>query len=397
MKGVFYIEFDIDTKYGAVKVYAQTIEPEVVSEIVQMANSPLGREAHIRIMPDAHGGKGCTIGTTMKVLDKVCPSTVGVDIGCGVDLASTTIEFSNNVLDELDSIIRQYIPNGMNVHQTQQLDEEFFSELYCWEFLKQDAKHNSLYALGSLGGGNHFIEAYENGRISVHSGSRNLGFQIAKYYQNLAEKRHKECVYSDWKRDIQLIPPREREAYIKSHKPDTVSRDLLWLEGEDMAKYLHDAAIATRFAEMNRTAILNNIVSHLNGVIKEHIVSTHNYIDNEMVLRKGAIRANKGERLVIPLNMRDGILICEGLGNEDWNYSAPHGAGRLYSRTKAKEIFTVEEYSKAMNGIYTTCVNASTLDEAPFAYKDFEEIMNAIEPTVRIIERVKPVYNFKAN
>lgn len=389
--------FDLNTKHGVVKVYAETIEQEAIAQIVQMANSPLGEGAHIRIMPDAHAGAGCTIGTTMKITNKVCPNLVGVDIGCGVDLASATLDFSGGMLDKLDSVIRSYVPSGMNVHKTQQLEEDFFKEAFCWDSLKQDTKNNALHALGSLGGGNHFIEAYENGMISVHSGSRNFGLQVAKYYQKLAEKRFKERASIDWKRELKSVPEKEREAYLKENKPMAVPHDLMWLEGEDMEAYLHDAAIATRFAETNRKAILDTIVSHLGGEITDHVVSTHNYIDSNRVLRKGAIRAHKGDNIVIPLNMRDGILLCAGSGNEEWNYSAPHGAGRLYSRSKAKEIFTVDEYAETMDGIYTTCVNSSTLDEAPFAYKDFEEIMEAIKPTVVVVDRLKPVYNFKAN
>ncbi|NLW70704.1 MAG: RtcB family protein [Eubacteriaceae bacterium] len=378
-------------------VFAKTIDQKAISQILRTANSPLGENAHIRIMPDAHAGAGCTVGTTMLITNKICPNLVGVDIGCGVDFAETSLDFSGGMLEKLDKIIRQAVPSGMKLHKKQQMGEDFFGKLYCWNSLKQEAKANALHALGTLGGGNHFIEAYEGGHIAVHSGSRNLGLQVARFYQSLAEKRFNQDQSRILKSRLSELPEQEREAYLKVNKVTKRPLDLAYLEGDDMEKYLWDALIATRFAELNRKAIITRITSLLGGKIKSHIVSTHNYIDSDKILRKGAISAGAGERLVIPLNMRDGLLECEGVGNEDWNHSAPHGAGRLYSRSKAKQVISLEEYTGAMEGIYTTSVNYSTLDEAPFAYKDYKEIMETVSPTVNIVKRWKPVYNFKAN
>lgn len=388
--------FHLESKYGNVTVYAQTIEQEAVSQVLTMANSPLGENAHIRIMPDAHAGAGCVIGTTMKVTDKVCVNLVGVDIGCGVDLVKTDIDFKNR-LPELDEVIRKNIPHGMEVHENEVYFD--FSKLLCWDKLTKEVQDRAKRAMGTLGGGNHFIEAYRNGYIAVHSGSRNIGLAVAKYYQGLAEKRTEEHNHKVLKEQLQSIPPVEREAWLKQNKI-SVARDLCYLTGQDMQDYLHDVAIMQEFANQSRFTMLNTIATAMGGKIIRHIQSIHNYIDiDTMILRKGAISAKKDEILVIPLNMRDGMLICKGKGNADWNYSAPHGAGRLYSRSKAKELFSVEKYADTMEqaGIYTTCVNENTLDEAPFAYKDYREIMECIEPTVEILGQITPIYNFKAN
>lgn len=385
---------EFTTKNGSVMVYAQTVEQEAISQILEMANSPLGENAHIRIMPDCHAGAGCVIGTTMKITDKVCPNLVGVDIGCGVDLVITDIDFASR-LDELDRVIRENIPFGMETHKTEK--PWHFEQLRCWDKLDADAKERAKTALGTLGGGNHFIEAYHGGLLSVHSGSRNIGYKVAAYYQKLAETRIKEQNQILLKEKIKEIPPTERQEWIAKNKV-SVNRDLSYLTGQDMEDYLHDVAIMQQFANDNRFAMLSAITKAMSGTIREHINSIHNYIDTEnMILRKGAISAQSGQLLVIPLNMRDGLLLCRGKGNADWNYSAPHGAGRLYSRSKAKEIFTVEEYAEQMQGIYSTCINESTLDEAPFAYKDYQEIMECVEPTVEIVDRFIPIFNFKAN
>ena len=383
-----------NSKYGDVEIYAKTVEQEAISQILEMANSTLGENAHIRIMPDCHAGAGCVIGTTMKITNKVCPNLVGVDIGCGVDLVKTDIDFTIR-LKEFDEVIRKYIPFGMETHTTEK--EWNFEELYCWEHLDKETKERAKTALGTLGGGNHFIEAYKDGWLSVHSGSRNIGYKVAEYYQNLAEKRVKEYNRSILKEKIKIIEPIMREKWLKENKI-TVNKNLCYLTDQDMVDYLHDVAIMQRFANDNRFAILSAITSAMGSRIIEHINSIHNYIDVEdMILRKGAISAQKGQLLVIPLNMRDGLLLCRGKGNSEWNYSAPHGAGRLYSRSKAKETFTVEEYAKQMEGIFSTCVNESTIDEAPFVYKDYQEIIECIEPTVEILDRLIPIFNFKAS
>lgn len=378
-----------------VVIYAKTIEDQAIDQIKKMADSPLGKDAHIRIMPDAHAGAGCVIGTTMHITDKVCPNLVGVDIGCGVSLVQTYIDFGSR-LDELDAVIRSSIPFGMDVHSTEKIWERDFEELRCWDKLDKATQERAKCTLGTLGGGNHFIEAYENGYIAVHSGSRNIGLKVAQYYQNLAVKRIKEYNHSLRMEQLQFIEPVMRQQWLSEHHI-TIDPDLCYLTGQDMDDYLHDVAILQEFAEQNRWIMLYAIVSAMGGEIDYCIDSVHNYINvKEMILRKGAISAQQGQFLVIPLNMRDGLLICRGKGNTEWNCSAPHGAGRLYSRAQTKKIFTVEEYVESMDGIYSTCINESTLDEAPFAYKDYQEIIDCIGPTVDIVDRFIPIYNFKA-
>ena len=375
-----------DSKYGEVKVYAKTVEDEAIKQIIEISNSILGKDSHLRIMPDCHAGKGCVIGTTMKITDKICPNIVGVDIGCGVTLIKTNVNFKP-ILKDLDEHIRQHVPHGKSIH-SKEIPYDF-TELICYNELDKKTKVSSQHSLGTLGGGNHFIEAYDDGYLAVHSGSRNIGVKVAKHYQKLAEMQ-------SYKPDLKNIPPKEREKYLKNIFK--TPKHLKYLKGDLFFKYLHDINIIQNFADSNRHNILKNILSFCNGKIIEEINSIHNYIDvKNMTLRKGAISAKQGELLVIPLNMRDGILLCEGKGNADWNFSAPHGAGRLYSRSKAKEKINIEDFQKSMEGIYTTSVNENTIDESPFAYKDYKEIINCIQPTVNIIKRIKPIYNFKAN
>lgn len=387
--------FEIHSKYDIVKVYAETIEEEAVNQIVNMANSPLGENAHIRIMPDAHAGAGCTIGTTMLITDKVCPNLVGVDVGCGVDMVKVNGNFEDR-LPELDAVIHNVVPSGRNVHQSKK--DWAFDKLRCWDKLTKDTQKTALCSLGTLGGGNHFIEAYANGYLAVHSGSRNIGYRVAQYYQKAATQQRKQVRELDMKKIMENVPPQEREKFILEYKLQhpSYAEELSYLTDELMEDYLHDMFILQKFAVANRFNMLSNITRAMGLSIEDGITSTHNYIDEDLVLRKGAISAHFQEKLVIPLNMRDGALICTGKGNGDWNCSAPHGAGRLYSRSKAKELFTVDEYMDSMNGIFTTCINQSTLDEAPFVYKNWEEIAKAIEPTVTIDAHLRPIYNFKA-
>lgn len=384
---------ELETKHGLVKIFAKTVSEKALGQIIKVANSPLGENAHIRIMPDCHEGKGCVIGTTMKIVDKVCPNLVGADIGCGVTLVKTNIDFKQN-FENLDKVINKYVPYGTNIHKT--IKPFHFEDLKCWKFLSDNIKLIAQRSLGTLGGGNHFIEAYDNGFLSVHSGSRNIGQMVAKYYQNLAEKTLIEEMCNQRKIALQDIPEEDRENYLKQHVI-SIEENLCYLTGQNLLDYLHDVEILQEFADLNRHTILKTIAENLGGKILEEINSVHNYIDLKCnVLRKGSISAQKDEILVIPLNMKDGMLICKGKGNEDWNYSAPHGAGRLYPRNKCKELFTVEEYQMEMEGIYSSRIGLYTLDEAPFVYKDFKEIMDCIEPSVEILERIKPIYNFKA-
>lgn len=386
---------ELKTKYDTVKIFTDNVEQEALGQITQMANSPLGKDAHIRIMPDCHAGKGCTIGTTLKITDKVCPNLVGVDIGCGVTYAETSIGFKKHFAD-IDSIIRTKIPYGMNVGTTKR-KTTMLQTLKCWDKLKNETQELAYHSLGTLGGGNHFIECYDNKGIAVHSGSRNIGYRVAEYYQTLAEKSLNQYYVNQRKELLKDVEPKKREQFLKNNKI-SYNKELAYLTGQNMQDYLHDIKILQDFAMANRYLILHTIIDELGGTIRFSINSTHNYIDTtSMILRKGAICAGKDELLVIPLNMRDGILLCRGKGNKDWNYSAPHGAGRLYSRSQAKKEISLDEYKKSMQGIYSTCVNENTIDESPFAYKDYKEIIKFVKPTVTILERLKPIYNFKAD
>ncbi len=388
------LDMELNTKYGTIKIFTDNVGEKAIGQIIQVANSPLGDGAHIRIMPDCHEGAGCVIGTTMLINGKVCPNLVGVDIGCGVMLARTDIDFASR-LKELDDVIRRKVPFGSGVHKS--VVKFDFEQLKCWAKLPKQAKMLAEVSLGTLGGGNHFIEAYDNGCIAVHSGSRNIGLSVANYYQRLAVQHVKGINKELRTEKMQEIEPKDRERWIYEYNAST-NLELSYLEGDEMRDYLHDVGVMQTFADENRRRIIDQIVSGMSGKVLSSINTIHNYIDLDgMILRKGSISAKKGEMVVIPLNMRDGMLICCGKGNEDWNYSAPHGAGRLYSRSRAKELFTVEEYAAAMEGIFSTCIGMGTLDEAPFAYKDGQEIMQAIAPTVDILEVIKPIYNFKAS
>lgn len=356
------------------------------------------------MMPDIHSGAGCTIGTTMTIRDKVCPNLVGVDIGCGM----YTVRIKEESIDteKLDTVIRSNIPSGFEIRSTPHEYERSIEldKLYCVKKVNTDRAYRSI---GTLGGGNHFIEAARDSDgmlyIVVHSGSRHLGLEIANYYQNAAYQSLTSYSKEEIRDVIQKLKTDGRQKDIQGvlktmkEKKSPIPKELAYVEGELFDQYLHDMEIAQRFANVNRCAIIDTIVHAMNFHIEDQFHTIHNYIDmNHRILRKGAVSAQTGERLLIPINMRDGSLLCTGKGNEDWNYSAPHGAGRLMSRSAAKETFTVEEYESQMSGIYTTSVNKSTLDECPMAYKSMEDIVNHIDPTVRIDAILKPVYNFKA-
>lgn len=383
-----------------VKVFAETFENEAYEQVSRLASFEPYQNSKIRIMPDSHAGKGCTIGTTMIITDKVTPNLVGVDIGCGmlvVELQEKEID-----LEKLDNVIRKFIPSGFNVREEPLKGFYGFIGLRCTRHVDLQ---RALRSIGSLGGGNHFIEVdrSEDGRLYlvIHSGSRNLGVGVCNYYQNLAYANLSSL--ADKKKElIAVLKAQGREKDINSElqklsQPKFI-KELAYLEGEDFEDYINDMEIVQQFASLNRKTIAELAL----GLMDLHVASTfetiHNYIDTKnMILRKGAVSAQKGEKFIVPINMRNGSLICIGKGNEDWNYSAPHGAGRLMSRSKAKEIISMNEYKDAMNGIYTTSVNDATIDEAPQVYKPIEEIMKAIKPTADIVEVVKPIYNFKAN
>lgn len=387
-------------KYNVAYVYTDIIDNESVSQIIEILNQPMSEGQTIRLMPDVHAGAGCTIGTTMTVGDKIIPNLVGVDIGCGMEvtyLNETEIDFA-----KLDAVIRQCVPSGMAVRQRahsyhKQID---LSRLVC-------AKHvDTEYAkmsLGTLGGGNHFIEVdkSENGKLLlvVHSGSRHLGTDVARYYQKAAyadiNKRAAEMLVLQLKLEGR---DKDIEQELKRFAGTRIPKDLAYCEGQLFEDYIHDMKIVQQFAVLNRKAITETIMTECGLTMSHGFTTIHNYLDTDkMILRKGAVSAQKGERLIIPMNMRDGALICIGKGNADWNYSAPHGAGRLMSRGEAKQLIDIEEYQKCMQGIFSTSVGQSTIDESPMAYKPMQSIIDNIGDTVEIEEIVKPVYNFKAS
>lgn len=395
----------IEGIYNEAVVYAKVIEQEAVEQIQLLCDQEFTKDSSIRVMPDVHVGKGSTIGMTMTVKDKVVPNIVGVDIGCGmytVNLGQVKIDF-----ERLDQVVHG-IPSGKNVWPGRQ--KKFgLADLKCNRALK-DTKRLER-SLGTLGGGNHFIEVNEGKDgtkyLVIHTGSRNLGKQVADYYQNLAIELHqgKDEYY---KKRNQLIAEykeagkrKELQRALKELKWEErelfIPKALCYLYGEFREDYLADVAICQQFAKENRELIAEIITGQMGLEIVSAFHTIHNYIDTEqMILRKGAISAHQDELLLIPINMRDGSILARGKGNADWNYSAPHGAGRVLSRSKAKETLTMEEFEKSMEGVYTTSVKTSTLDEAPMAYKRITDIIDVVSESVDIIEVIKPVYNFKA-
>ena len=399
---------EIKGKINTAVCYASVIEDEAIEQIRRMCDYGLTEGSRIRIMPDVHAGKGCTIGTTMTVSDRVCPNIVGVDIGCG--MYAVKLNEKELDLEKIDSVCHM-IPSGMNVWDGRK--ERFdLTGLRAYRNLR-DSKRLER-SLGTLGGGNHFIEIdrQEDGTywLVIHSGSRNLGKQIAEYYQKIAVdlhsgkdeyfRRRDEIIASykaDGRRNEIQAALKELAKEFEDQAPD-VPNDLCWLYGDFLSDYLHDVEICQRFARRNREMIAEIILKETGMTVSDSFHTIHNYIDtDEMILRKGSIAAHKGERVLIPINMRDGSVIAIGKGNKEWNYSAPHGAGRLMSRSKAREQISMDEYKKAMKGIYTTSVNMSTVDEAPMAYKSIDDIIDVIKDSVDIIEIMKPVYNFKAS
>lgn len=398
---------EIIGKFNTAICYTNELEPTAYKQIESVCNEEAFKNSKIRIMPDVHAGKGCTIGTTMTIADKVVPNMVGVDIGCGMN----TVSLGNADIDlEKFDEAAHSIPCGMNVWEGRQ--ERFdLTALRCYRNLK-DTKRLER-SLGTLGGGNHFIEidADENGNkyLIIHSGSRNLGTQVAEFYQGIAIdlnlgkeeyfKKRDEIIrtYKEQGRRSEIQSTLKQMAKEWEDKEPAMPRELCYLYGTFMEDYLHDINICQQFARRNREKMSEILLEKTGLTAYEAFQTIHNYIDvDEMILRKGSVSAKTGEKLLIPINMRDGSLICVGRGNKDWNYSAPHGAGRLMSRSAAFERLTMEEYEKQMAGIYTTCVNTSTLDESPMAYKNMDEIVENIEPTAEIIAHIKPIYNFKA-
>lgn len=395
---------EIKGSVSTAKCFAETIEDEAIDQIRRLCDQEFTKGSSIRIMPDVHWGKGSTIGTTMTVTDGVVPNVVGVDIGCGMYTVNLGKEEPD--LERLDEAAH-YIPSGREVWAGRQ--EKFdLTGLNCAREL-QDSK-KLVRSLGSLGGGNHFIEVdkAQDGThyLVIHTGSRNLGKQIAEYYQNLAVDLHqgkedyihaRENMIAEYKAAGRRSELHEALKSLKWEKKElTIPEDLCYLYGEFLEKYMEDVAICQRFAHRNREIIAEVIMDRagLKGTDAFHTV--HNYVDTEnRIVRKGAISARQGERVLIPINMRDGSILGVGKGNPDWNYSAPHGAGRVLSRLDAKAKLSLDEFRESMEGVYTTSVAESTLDEAPMAYKSLDEIVGTLDDAVEIVEIIRPVYNFK--
>lgn len=397
------------------KIFTKNIEDEAISQINELLDQEAFKDCKVRIMPDVHAGKGCVIGFTADLGDKVIPNIVGVDIGCGmlcVELGSIELD-----LERLDKTINDFIPAGRNIREHKLVDFKEINDLYCLRELKDVKKFNR--AIGTLGGGNHFIEIDEdnesNKYLVIHTGSRNLGKQVAEYYQNLAvqlcsgkeemllKKEEIIKIYKEQGRKSEIQQAiKELENEYKNNKPN-LPKDLCYLTGKYRDMYLHDMKICQEYACSNRVNIANEIIKKYftkdeYGNFEWNMFETiHNYISFEdNIVRKGAIRANKGERVLIPINMRDGSIIAVGKGNKDWNNSAPHGAGRLMSRKKAKELFNINEFRESMKDVYSTSIVEDTIDEAPFVYKPIQEIIDNIKDTVEIEKIIKPIYNFKA-
>lgn len=393
--------------YNTAKIYTDIVEDVALKQIEKLCSQEYAKDSRIRIMPDVHAGAGCTIGTTMTIQDAVVPNLVGVDIGCGME----TIKLRNKhlELEKLDKLIYRTIPSGFEIRkEPHKLNAEIdLTKLRCAEggFVNI---HRAQMSLGTLGGGNHFIEVDQDEEgilyIVIHSGSRHLGLEVANFYQEEAY----QALNGNSKKDIRKLiqdykkagKDKEIEKAIQTLKAQIqtdIPKDLAYCKGKLMEDYIHDMKIVQKFAMLNRKAMMDELIRGMKLKVEEEFTTIHNYIDTDaMILRKGAVSAQKGEKLLIPINMRDGSLICIGKGNEDWNFSAPHGAGRLMSRKKAKNSYTVSQFKKEMKGIFTTSVNAQTLDECPMAYKGMKDIVENIGETVEIEKVMKPIYNFKA-
>ena len=413
-----YIEEGIVKK--DLKIFTTDIEQEAIKQIDELLEQEPFKNCKVRIMPDVHSGKGCVIGFTADLGNKIIPNIVGVDIGCGmlcVELGNIDLN-----LEKLDKIINEFIPAGRNIREKEIFKLGNIEKLHCFRELKETNKFNK--AIGTLGGGNHFIEIdiddEKNKYLVIHTGSRNLGKQVAEYYQNLAielcsgkeefhNKKYKLIeTYKKQGKKLEIQKAiKELEKEYKNNKPN-LPKDLCYLEGKYRDMYLHDMKICQEYASLNRLQIAKEIlmnyfqltyIPEINYplIMSNRFETIHNYISFEdNIVRKGAISAHKGEKVIIPINMRDGSIIAIGKGNDDWNQSAPHGAGRIMSRMKAKNIFQLEDFIKSMEGIYTTSISEETIDESPFVYKPMQEIIDNIQDTVEILKIIKPIYNFKS-
>lgn len=402
---------EVKGKYNTAKVFTDVVDEKSLQQIKGLCDQEFTSGAKIRLMPDVHAGAGCTIGTTMTIKDKICPNLVGVDIGCGMETlcikADSEVSRNFNGAD-LDKIIRKNIPSGFNIRKF----PHAFVEQVEWDNIKgRYNKKRAWLSLGTLGGGNHFIEADRDDEgnlyIVVHSGSRHAGLEIADYYQEQAWRQLNGNAEEDCRKLIERLKVEGKDQEIqekldelKAQISTDIPKDLAYVSGELFDDYINDMRIMQHFAMLNRKAMVQSISIGLRikqEDIIEQFTTIHNYIDTDkMILRKGAVSAQKGEKLLIPINMRDGSLICVGKGNEDWNCSAPHGAGRVMSRNKARKELSLEEFKAEMSGIWSSTVNLETIDEAPMAYKTMDDIVANIDPTAEIVKVIKPIYNYKA-
>lgn len=393
---------ELKGKYNTAKVFTDNVDNETISQVIELLNQDYINDAKIRIMPDCHAGAGCVIGTTMTITDKVCPNLVGVDIGCGM-LAVRILEKDVDLL-KLDDVINTYVPAGFNVN-----DEPLGNFSHLNDLVAPADVSLAYRSIGSLGGGNHFIELDKdddgNLWLVIHTGSRHLGLEVAKYYQELAYKQLKDsdvggkikAVIADMKAKGKEKEIEKTIQALKMQEPH-IPKSLCYVSGQAFKDYIHDMEIVQKHAELNRKYIADTVIKKMGWHICEEFQTIHNYIDTKnLILRKGSVSARDGEKLIIPINMRDGSLICVGKGNPDWNYSAPHGAGRILSRSEAKDAIGIDEFRESMKGIYSSSVMESTIDESPMVYKPMEEIMENIKDTVDIVKVIKPVYNFKAH
>ena len=391
----------ITGQFNTSKVFATTIDESCEQQILELCNEEWAANSKIRIMADCHSGKGCVIGTTMTITDKVVPNLVGVDIGCG--MLTTKFRAIGLKMDYVDKVIKDNIPLGFHIHDTPVVD--FTPDLQTlWTSRDQISFDNANRSIGSLGGGNHFIEIDKDEDdcfyLVIHTGSRNLGKRIAEFYQDKAFSYHDQATNDDTRAQIEQMKANGQHKLISAflaQRAQKNRKELSYLEGALLNAYLNDMKIAQKYASLNRRTIADILCKILHIAPIEQFETIHNYIDmDNMILRKGSISAQVGEKCLIPINMHDGSLICTGKGNEDYNYSAPHGAGRLMSRNEAKKRLQLVDFKNIMKDVYSTTVNESTLDEAPGAYKSIEEILENIRDTVDVIKQIKPVYNIKA-
>ena len=396
---------ELQGKYTTAKVFTDLIDQPSISQIIEVCSQPMCEGTQVRIMPDVHAGAGCTIGTTITIKDKIVPNLVGVDIGCS--MLVTQIKETYIEPEKLDKFIKMNIPSGTNIREKSHRynDRVHVENLMCYKHINPIRAEHSL---GSLGGGNHFIEVNKDDEgniyLVIHSGSRHLGLEVCNYYQNEAYRRLNECGEKEVKELVAKMKAEGKQKQIeaevkklKNTKRTNIPKHLAYCEGDLFDAYVHDMKIMQEYAYFNRLAMADDIIKGMGWHLVDQFTTMHNYLDTEhMILRKGAVSAQKGERLIIPMNMRDGSIICVGKGNPDWNYSAPHGAGRLMSRSEARSSLTMEEFKSSMKDVYTTSVSTATIDEAPMAYKPMEAIVNNIGDTVDILKVIKPIYNFKA-